>query len=208
MTIRSRLLVLVLAFGLLGCGEDAPPADSPNDAGASAGKPGPEMPGPAKKGFLGIPAGKVVYKRTGAPEGTITVWFQDHGATVVYDEDTRHKDLHNHKRIIWRGGVTTIHDYVTKKTTTHKMRVRATELGWNPTISEENLDRVGYVKLGTETMLGVECTVWVNSKQRVKAWVYEKLPLREVIGESYSMEATAFEQLDAIPAEAFELPGS
>lgn len=202
-TIR-RILLIALALGLVACGEETlePAASGPSRGAGQATR------GKATKGYLGIPAGKIVYKRTGVPSGTITIWFEDHGGTVVYDEDTRYKKMRNHKRIIWRDGTTTMHDYETGETTTPPLRVRATELGWNPTVSEENLARVGYEKQGTETLLGLECVLWVNPKQKVKAWVYEKLPIKEIIGSGYTLEATAFERLEAIPPEAFAIPGA
>lgn len=206
MRTARRLLVIVLALGLIACGDDKPPPPDGDSGkpGGGASKPS----GGAKQGRLGIAAGKVVYKQTGFPEGSMTVWFQDHGATVVYDEDTTRVRMKQHKRTIWRDGLTTMHDYPTGKTTTHKLRVRATELAWNPTVKEEDLKRVGYEKLGTETIAGLECTIWKNTNLKVTYWVHAKLVLKEVnnLGKGFVMEATSFERLDAIPAEAFEVP--
>ena len=105
--LRVGAFVLVLVLG--GCGDETLQSVKPEP-------PGPAAPAkPPEPGDLDIPAGKIVYERTGVPAGTITIWFQDHGGTVVYDEDTSHKDTKNKKRMIWRGGVTTIFDYETKQ---------------------------------------------------------------------------------------------
>lgn len=200
-------LMGVLALSLGACGEK----DADNGVANGGSSSGGGTPA-AAKGRLGIAAGKIVFQHTGTPSGKVTIWFQDHGATVVLLDETTHVSVKKHTKTIWRDDQTTLHDYVTKKTGTYKTRVRATELHWQTETSDKALIAGGHKKLPNETIAGLDCTVWEHNGAGTTTWVHKHLLLKQITnigGKHYeTREAISFEPLDAIPPEAFEVPGS
>ncbi len=161
------------------------------------------------KGALGIEAAMIRYKQTGMPSGQVTVWFQDHGATVVWLEVMQRSKMKTHQKTIWRNGMTTMYDYEANKEHTNKRRVKVTELAWNAHLKEAALASVGVKKVGTETLHGLECTIWDNTSLKIKTWVHGHLVIKEEndLG-GYVREAVEFKRIDTIPDDAFAIPGS
>lgn len=201
------LCVMALVIG--GCGGDEPAKDDGKKMAGGGGED--PRAGPSRRDApLGIAAGKIVFRYEGKPEGTVTAWFQDHGATVVLLDETTYVNRKTHSKIIWRDKKTTLHDFIQGTTTHPPVRVRATELQWQVEQSPEVLERGGHKRLPDETIAGLECAVWQHEVAGTTVWVHKHILLKQITkvgGKVYQTQtAVSFEPLDAIPAEAFEIP--
>lgn len=204
--IRSWL-VLLLAVVLAACGDEGSGSGGSGSGGSGSGGSG--SGGSGSSGGLEIAAAKVAYTSTGREEGTTTLWFQDHGATVVVELDLKRGRMEERKKIVWRDGRTTAHDYTSQKTQEYKIRQRITELTFIGGTDDAAIESQGFEKLGEATIAGQSCTHWRNKASKSEYWVHGNLVLKEQSGTgrgAITREATSFEKIDSIPPTAFATP--
>jgi|GEM_PF-3388804 len=207
--------VLLAAAMFLACGskDEAGGGGSSTEA-PSEGTPKTEGGEDDGGGPLGPAAGKIVFSYTGKWEGEMTVHFADHGDTVVVDQDIKvGKHMRDHKRVIWKDGVSTLCDLERegKTCSTTKLRVKSTELGIMYGLRGERFSRPmaqgGYEKRPDEVIAGKTCSVWYHPQTKVGIWRWEGIDLKTDNGVGkFVAEATSYEDIDAIPADVLAPP--
>lgn len=95
-----------------------------------------------------------------------------------------------------------------------KLRIKATELGMMYGVRgvrfETPMSQAGYEKKPDEVIAGTTCAVWYRPASNVGVWRWEGIDLKlsnmpDKPG-GYVSEATAYEDLDAIPVALLEPP--
>jgi hypothetical protein len=159
------------------------------------------------KNMFTTKAAKIVYNYTGGEEtGTETFYFDDYGAVAVMVVDRKSKYSTVNQTTIWKNKQSTIINHETKSAVKSSFRPKAMEPPSLADTDEKTRKNLGYEKLADETIAGKSCEVWFNAKQNFKYCLWNKIALKEALGTAVAREATAVEEISAIPATLLEIP--
>lgn len=213
------LVVFASLMVALGCGKGEDKAGD-DTASTKAGDP------PAAIAELDDKAGKALAKRdpfavsvksarielayTGLEEGTVTVWIDDHGKTVILDKKMT-KPMPQVARTIWKDGKTTMWNDESKRVQIMRLRPRDTELRLVSTNDPKQLAMAGYEKKPSEVVAGQDCEVWSHPKLNVTIWRWNnEIDLKYINGSvdkiKQQVEATAVETDVTLPADLTTYP--
>jgi len=208
---KLKLLLSGILFLALSCSENKSKTENDNTK-ATEEKENPETKKESSsdvKPLFGIKAAKIVFNYTGgAEQGTETFYFDDYGAVAVLVIDKKSKYTVNNQTIIWKDKKSTLINHDTKKVANSPFRPKDTEPPGIADISASSRNGIGYEKIADKTIAGKNCEVWFNKKMNIKYYLWNKIDLKLENQGVYVKEATSVEEISAIPASLFEIPGS
>lgn len=203
-----KLIPLAFFVVLFACGEsDDTMKEKKAERPAAKENPGNKTDQQPGKNMFAIKAAKIVYNYTGGGEtGTETFYFDDYGAVAVMVVDRKSKYSTVNQTTIWKNKQSTIINHETKSAVKSSFRPKAMEPPSLADTDEKTRKNLGYEKLADETIAGKSCEVWFNAKQNFKYCLWNKITLKEALGTAVAREATAVEEISAIPASLLEIP--
>lgn len=153
---------------------------------------------------------KIVFKFTGAFEGTDTLHIADSGKTLVLEQDKKIL-VRERRTAIWKDekGITLDHD--AKRVIRSPFKVVDMDLSVRHA-TDDGLKRVGLLRKGTETVAGRECALYekADGDKLWRSWRWKgielKIEMKNYLGVSYVKEAVSVEEGVAIPEALFKIP--
>ena len=193
-----------VAVLVVSCGKEA--SKEPGPASSGTAKPA-AVTRPASGHTLEVESGKIVFDDRRVEEATMTVWFADHGNTVVVKRDIT-KPVAKTVVNVWNDGKNAFWEVggTSRRVTVTRLRAKSTELEAFP---PRQLEMAGYVHAGDEAVAGANAAVWKNEKMKTTAWVWKGIEVKREIqmkDKLYTIGATSIEEGGAPPAELLSYP--
>jgi hypothetical protein len=153
---------------------------------------------------------RIVFKFSGAFEGTDTFHVADSGNTLVLEQDKKIL-TRERKTAIWKDGKLIVLDHDAKRLLRSPLKLADMDLSIRHA-GDDTLKRIGLLRVGTETVAGRECVLY-EKKDGDKLWrswrwkgIELKIEMKNYLGLSYVKEALSVEEGVAIPEELFKIP--
>lgn len=193
---------------LQSCGSGEKSADNESAANNTAASATEKIAAIANsKQLFAIKAVKVVYKvENGSETGTQILYLDNYGDVAVMEFDLKSRMGNKHQTAIWQDKKTTIINHETKTVSTTPFRIKATEPPSIADTDEKTLNNIGYEKQANESIAGKSCEVWYNNKQNFKYYLWNKIPLKIVLGNTINEEAILVEEIPGIPESILKIP--
>jgi hypothetical protein len=160
-------------------------------------------------------SGKVVYKSSGTMVGTETMYFDNYGMLEVKNTkvvmELMGTKQETDTKVLMTGNV--IYSIDNNTGNANKMinplASMFPEGGDLEKIGDELMKNMGGKKIGSETITGKDCEIWVIEKMMSKVWVWESIPMKTVVnmmGMNLTQVATSVEVDIDVSAEEFKIP--
>lgn len=153
---------------------------------------------------------KIVFKFTGAFEGTDVLHVAGSGNTLVLEQDKKIL-TRERKTAIWKDGRTTVVDHDAKRVFKSPLKIADMDLSVRHA-NDDTLKLVGLLRKGTEAVAGRECVLYEkkDGDQLWRSWRWKgielKIEMKNHLGLSYVKEAVSVEEGVAIPEALFKIP--
>ncbi len=207
-----RFLLGFFCLIVFSCQSDSPPEQAVKGEKSPkvVSSPNAKEPTSFMRKFFQVKSAKIEFVYSGVFEGKETFYFDDWGNTVVMIEDKKEFGNARSQTIIWKDKQTTIFNHDERTIWRGKSRVRGTEPPAVAGLEQSQLEMVGYKKLPDKQIAGKMCTVYENSKLKVKYWLWQGIDLKidnHSLGDAgYVREAQSVEEGIQIPESLLVAP--
>lgn len=156
---------------------------------------------------------KVVYEYDGTESGTMTLWVEDYGNRVAMETDLVTKmgrmQQPRRQRAYWDGDRMYLQDLTNDSVWESGLRMKDMEPSAFAITSDQDLERVGYERIGDQTIAGKTCEFWRNEGLNFEACRWNRVDLMsdnraisdKTDGVRFAKKAVEFVEGEIIPAD-------
>jgi hypothetical protein len=152
---------------------------------------------------------KIKFVYTGDKEGTMIVWIDDYGDTIVMSSNFP-KWIPATRTTIWKDGQTTSWSSGSNTIQQFDARIWNTRLQLVEQRDAAQLEARGYVRKDNETVAGMDCEVWHSERELITLWRWNGIDLKYintyVSWQKQSIVAKSVALDVEVPADVFEPP--
>jgi hypothetical protein len=130
----------------------------------------------------GLERFKVVYALEGQETGTRTMWVEDHGGRVAIEEDLTIYGEARHQLSLWDGERMHLKSLPDGEVYSTRIRTKVSEPTSFATTAAQDLERVGYRRLGEKTIAGRACQHWKQDQLNFEGCRWERIELEFLNG--------------------------
>jgi hypothetical protein len=157
-----------------------------------------------------IKSGIITYKSSMmGMEIKVTQYFKEYGDIIATVTETEMMGQKMNQTMLQKDGYS--YSYSAGQKEGMKIKLDSTNGGGNEKLDEATIVKKGGKKVGTEKVLGRECSVYevTENNAKLKIWIWKNMMLKMVTSQEQmemTMEATELKETSDFPAGIFDVP--